>query len=91
MKAFVLHGVGDLRYEDVPKPSPRADEVLVRVKASGVCGSDIPRIYRTGAHRHPLIPGHEFAGIVEAAGRKARRRISADSLSSLWTLSAQGI
>lgn len=68
MKAFVLHGVGDLRYEDVPKPSPRADEVLIRVRASGVCGSDIPRIYRTGAHRHPLIPGHEFAGIVEAAG-----------------------
>ena len=68
MKAFVLHGIGDLRYEDVPKPSPRADEVLVRVKASGVCGSDIPRIYRTGAHRHPLIPGHEFAGVVEAAG-----------------------
>lgn len=68
MKAYVLHGVGDLRYEDVPKPSPRADEVFVRVKASGVCGSDIPRIYLTGAHRHPLIPGHEFSGIVEAAG-----------------------
>lgn len=68
MKAYVLHGVGDLRYEDVPKPSPREDEVLVRVKACGVCGSDIPRIYRTGAHRHPLIPGHEFAGVVEAAG-----------------------
>ena len=68
MKAQVLYGVGDLRYEDVPKPSPREDEVLVRVKACGICGSDIPRIYRTGAHRHPLIPGHEFSGVVESAG-----------------------
>lgn len=68
VKAFVLHGVGDLRFEDMPKPSPREEEVLVRVRASGVCGSDIPRIYRTGAHRHPLIPGHEFSGVVEAAG-----------------------
>lgn len=68
VKAYVLHGVGDLRYADVSKPSPQADEVLIRVKASGVCGSDIPRIYRTGAHRHPLIPGHEFSGVVESAG-----------------------
>lgn len=41
------------------------------VKAVGICGSDIPRIYRMGAHRHPLIPGHEFSGVVEGLGQDA--------------------
>lgn len=68
MKAHVLYGVNDLRYEEVEKPIPRNDEVLVKVEAVGVCGSDIPRIYETGAHRHPLIPGHEFAGTVCEVG-----------------------
>lgn len=68
MKAYVLHGIGDLRYEDVAKPKPGEGTVLVAVRAAGICGSDIPRIYRTGAYSHPLIPGHEFAGIVEETG-----------------------
>ncbi len=68
MKAWVLHGAGDLCLEDVRKPLVRGGEVLVQVKAVGICGSDIPRIYKTGAHRHPLIPGHEFSGIVEQVG-----------------------
>ena len=69
MKAWVLHGVNDLRFEDMDSPTPGEGEALIRVMACGICGSDIPRIYDTGAHRHPLIPGHEFAGIVEAVGR----------------------
>lgn len=68
MKAWVLHGIGDFRLETVGVPAPAAGEVLVAVKAAGICGSDVPRIYRTGAHIHPLIPGHEFAGIVTGAG-----------------------
>ena len=64
MKAWVLHEVGDIRFEDVDRPELMEDEVLVSVKAVGICGSDIPRIYQTGAHRMPLIPGHEFAGEV---------------------------
>lgn len=68
MKAWVLHGINDLRWETAEKPVPRNGEVLVAVKAVGICGSDIPRIYRTGAHRHPLIPGHEFSGVVEGLG-----------------------
>ena len=62
MKAYVLHGVNDIRFEEVPVPSPGEGEVLVEVQAVGICGSDIPRIYRTGAYSHPLIPGHEFSG-----------------------------
>lgn len=69
MKAWVLHSADDLRYETVKKPVPGEQEVLVRVKAAGICGSDLPRICRTGAHRHPLIPGHEFSGTVTETGK----------------------
>lgn len=68
MKAYRLHGIGDLRLEEVPCPAPKPDEVLVRVKAVGICGSDIPRIYQTGTYHFPTIPGHEFAGLVESVG-----------------------
>lgn len=68
MKAWVLHGANDLRREEVERPVLEAGEVRILVKAAGICGSDIPRIYQTGAHTHPLIPGHEFSGMVEALG-----------------------
>lgn len=69
MKALVLHAIGDLRYEDVPLPEPEAGEVLVRVAYCGVCGSDIPRIFSKGTYRFPLVPGHEFSGVVERCGK----------------------
>ncbi len=68
MKAYRLHGVGDLRLEEVSCPLPKSGEVLLRVKAAGICGSDIPRIYQTGTYHFPTIPGHEFAGVVEEVG-----------------------
>ncbi len=68
MKAYVLHGISDMKYEEIETPKVQKGEVLVKVRAAGICGSDIPRIYRTGAYHHPLIPGHEFSGQVEALG-----------------------
>lgn len=68
MKAWVLHDIDDIRLETVDKPKPGVGEALVAVKAVGICGSDIPRIFKTGAHIHPLVPGHEFSGVVEAVG-----------------------
>ena len=68
MKAWVLHKINDILFEEVKQPQIREDEVLVSVKAAGICGSDIPRIYQTGAHTHPLIPGHEFSGQVVEIG-----------------------
>jgi len=68
MKAHILYGIDDLRFEETTTPVPKENEALVRVMAAGICGSDIPRIYKTGAHRHPLIPGHEFSGVVEQVG-----------------------
>ena len=77
MMAAVLHAVGDLRYEEVPRPQAKAGEVLLKIGAAGICGSDIPRIFTKGTYHFPTIPGHEFAGrIVESddpalLGRKA--------------------
>lgn len=71
MKAWILHEINNIKYEELQKPVPGRDEVLVAVKAAGICGSDIPRIYQTGAHTHPLVPGHEFSGVVEAIGTGA--------------------
>lgn len=65
MHALVLKDVNQLEYLQVEKPSPKPGEALIKVMAAGVCGSDIPRVYRDGAHNMPLIIGHEFSGIVE--------------------------
>ena len=67
-KAWVLHDIGDIRYEEVEISSPGDNEVLVKVMAVGICGSDVPRVYETGAHKMPLIPGHEFSGVVVKTG-----------------------
>lgn len=74
MKAWVLHEVGRIQYEEVDRPVPDDNEVLVEVKAAGICGSDIPRIYQTGAHVHPLIPGHEFSGQVVQTGKSVNTK-----------------
>jgi len=69
MKAARLFGVGDLRVVDVPLPEPGEGEVLIKVMAVGVCGSDIPRVMVKGTYRVPLTIGHEFAGQLAAVGR----------------------
>jgi L-iditol 2-dehydrogenase len=67
LKACVLHGVGDLRFEDVPDPVRKEGEVLIRIIASGICGSDLPRVLDKGTYHFPTIPGHEIGGeIIEA-------------------------
>ena len=68
MKACVLHTVGDLRYEEVATPAPRAGEVLLKIRASGICGSDMARVFTKGTYHFPTIPGHEFAGEVVGIG-----------------------
>ena len=69
MKAAVLHGGSDLRYERVADPTPRPDEVIVRVHACSICGSDVHGFH--GKHPRlvfPRILGHEFAGEVVTLG-----------------------
>lgn len=68
MKAYVLRGVNQFQMEEIEKPLLQTGEVLVKVMAAGICGSDIPRAYQTGAHKHPIVTGHEFSGkVVEVA------------------------
>jgi L-iditol 2-dehydrogenase len=68
MRAAVLHAPGDLRVEERPVPEIGPDQVLVRVMAAGICGSDIGRVMVTGTYRFPTVPGHEFAGEVARVG-----------------------
>jgi len=68
MKAAVLHAIDDIRCDIVPTPSPAADEAIVRVRACGICGSDLARVFESGMYHLPEIPGHEFAGEVTALG-----------------------
>lgn len=75
MKAFVLEAPGKFCIQEVPIPKPKKGEVSVRMKACGICGSDIRRIMDTGAYRHPLIPGHEFAGEIAAVGEGVNERL----------------
>jgi L-iditol 2-dehydrogenase len=71
-RAAVLHGVHDLRIDDVPVPTPGPGEVLVEVRAVGVCGSDVHYYEhgRIGAHvvAAPLILGHEAGGVIVGLG-----------------------
>ncbi|NLJ41756.1 MAG: galactitol-1-phosphate 5-dehydrogenase [Clostridiales bacterium] len=68
MKAAVLYGQDDIRYENVGTPDVKGDEILVRVKATGICGSDMPRVLGRTAHYYPIVLGHEFSGEVVKIG-----------------------
>jgi L-iditol 2-dehydrogenase len=73
MMAAVCRGAGDLRIEDVPVPSVGPTEMLVRVDACGICGTDIKKIQR-GLLPGPRIFGHEIAGTVVREPRSRRFR-----------------
>lgn len=76
-KACVLHGAKDLRFESVPVADMNDDQVLVRIGAGGICGSDL-HYYLNGGFgvvrlKEPFIPGHEVAGTVAAVGARVTR------------------
>jgi len=68
MKVLSLHDIGDLVYEDREMPVPGPGEVLLEVKACGICSSDEERVFVTGTYHFPTVPGHEFAGRVASVG-----------------------
>jgi D-arabinitol dehydrogenase (NADP+) len=83
MKAAVLEQPGYATVTDVDEPVYGADDVLIRVRAAGICGTDL-HIYKGEYEaRYPLIPGHEFSGEVAAVGANVTRfkpgdRVTAD-------------
>lgn len=69
MNALTLTEYKKMTYQQVPKPTIAANEVLIRVKACGICGSDIHGYDgSTGRRKPPIIMGHEAAGVIEALG-----------------------
>jgi L-iditol 2-dehydrogenase len=81
MKVLRLHGVQDLRLHDELVPNPKAGEVLVQVKAVGICGSDLHWFAEEGIGdarlEKPLVLGHEFAGVI-ASGPHQGQRVAVD-------------
>ena len=88
MKALVLKQYNQFSYEDVPEPPIAADEVLVRDKACGICGSDVHGMDgSTGRRLPPIIMGHEASGIIEKVGESVNGwapgdRVTFDSMLS---------
>ncbi|MDR6635687.1 L-iditol 2-dehydrogenase [Phyllobacterium sp. 1468] len=80
MKALVYLGKGSMDYRDVPEPQPGPDEVMLKVHACGICGSDMHGYHGYDARRvPPMIMGHEMAGVVES-GAMAGRRVTVNPL-----------
>lgn len=73
MKAARLHEIGDFRIDCIEIPIPHGKELLVKIGACGICGSDLPRIYEHGTSSgvYPLTIGHEFAGTILKVGESA--------------------
>lgn len=68
MKAGVVHAREDIRYEEIKKPKPGKGQVLIKVKYTGICGSDVPRVNGDACHFFPNVLGHEFSGTVVEIG-----------------------
>ena len=68
MKAFVIKEPNQAGLQDIPMPVPAADEVLIKVSAAGFCGTDIHTYKGEHPSMYPLVPGHEFSGVVAGTG-----------------------
>ncbi|MFW5831900.1 MAG: alcohol dehydrogenase catalytic domain-containing protein [Prolixibacteraceae bacterium] len=85
MNALVLEKLNKLVYCDFPEPEPEENEVLIRVKACGICGSDVHGMDGSSGRRiPPIIMGHEASGVIEKTGSrvenwKAGDRVTFDS------------
>ncbi|HYE91724.1 MAG TPA: zinc-binding dehydrogenase [Terriglobales bacterium] len=81
MRAQVFHGPGDLRFEDLPVPTPKAGEIVLKIEAALTCGTDVKTLRRGHPVMIPHTPtvfGHEFAGTIAAVGAGVRRLRAGD-------------
>lgn len=87
MKALVLDKYMELNYRDFPKPAIEAHEVLVKVKACGICGSDVHGIDgSTGRRKPPIVMGHEASGVITEIGSKVGKWMPGDRVTFDSTL-----
>ncbi|HHE70938.1 MAG TPA: L-threonine 3-dehydrogenase, partial [Chloroflexi bacterium] len=73
MRALVIGSPGVAEVAEVPMPSPGPGEVLIRVAACGICGTDVHIFRGEYMGEYPLVPGHEFSGEVVAVGEGVSR------------------
>src|SRR6266478_3520572 len=79
MKALLLSSYKNLELADLPAPSPAPDEVLIRVAACGICGSDVHGYDGSSGRRiPPIVMGHEAAGVIAAVGAAVKTFSSGD-------------
>jgi L-iditol 2-dehydrogenase len=87
MKALVKFAVGNGRegmgIRDIPKPVPKANELLVKVMAAGICGTDIHIMHDEYACKPPVVLGHEYTGVIEAMGKDVLGFKEGDQIISL--------
>jgi 2-desacetyl-2-hydroxyethyl bacteriochlorophyllide A dehydrogenase len=73
MKAAVISSPGEVDVKEIPVPAVADNDVLIEVKASGICGTDIHIFRGEYFGTYPVIPGHEFSGVVAAVGARVTR------------------
>jgi L-iditol 2-dehydrogenase len=78
MRVAMYYSNQDVRLEEIPTPQIGQGEVLMRVEASGICGTDLLEWYRL--HKAPLVLGHEVAGVVEAVGKGVEKYKGGDRI-----------
>ncbi len=83
MKAGVVHAREDIRYEEITKPVPGKGQVLIKVKYTGICGSDVPRVNGDACHFFPNVLGHEFSGTIEETGEGVTSLVRGDRVAGV--------
>ena len=92
MKAIIVHGAMDIHYEDVEVQKPGVGEVLIKVKAAGICGTDAEILstrlfyFKTGMAKLPIIPGHEWSGEIVELGAGVKDFAVGDHVSGECTV-----
>jgi alcohol dehydrogenase, propanol-preferring len=80
-----------LEFVDLPKPTIQTDEILIRVKACGICHTDLHTIEgELNLPKLPIVPGHQIAGIVEEVGDKVKKIKTGDKVGVPWVYSTCG-
>lgn len=82
MRAAVIYNPGDVRIIEREVPTPKPDEVLIRIKACGVCGTDHSLFVGGYPANYPVVIGHEFSGIVEEVGQDVTTVIPGDRVTA---------
>lgn len=92
MKALNLYGVEDIRYEEAEYPIVKNEtDVIIKVKAAGICGSDLSRYKKLGPYIKGMTFGHEFSGEIVEIGKNVKEVAVGDRVAACPTLVCQSL